>query len=274
MDLIIPGKPRRRTLGARVFGLELTAELNGGIFCGLGRFGRGLGLGCSLGSVVEQHGGCAELVGWQRNGPGFVMRGFVMRGFVTLGFAGQGFVGQGSLGWGSVGQVSIWRGSVWRAVFLDGLTGRWDVIRNGCNGSTVDRFSRRAGTDRGAALGGRAIFRLLVLARFGLLHFQQALPIGNRDLVIIGVDFAKGQKAVSVAAVFDKCCLQARLYPDDLRQVDIALKLAFGRGFYIVFIKPIAVQHDNTRFLRVGAVDQHTFGHACGSSVRPRLRAV
>ena len=64
---------------------------------------------------------------------------------------------------------------------------------------------------------------------FGL-HLDQALPIGDRDLVIVGMDFAEGEEAVAVAAIFDEGGLQARLYADNLGKVDVALELSLGRG--------------------------------------------
>ncbi len=50
-------------------------------------------------------------------------------------------------------------------------------------------------------------FRLGITVRAFLL-VDQGLTIGNRDLIVIGVDFAEGQKAVAVAAVIDEGGLQ------------------------------------------------------------------
>ena len=36
---------------------------------------------------------------------------------------------------------------------------------------------------------------------------QQRLPVGNRNLVIIRVNFRKSEKSVPIAAKVDKCCL-------------------------------------------------------------------
>src|SRR5215469_548862 len=49
---------------------------------------------------------------------------------------------------------------------------------------------------------------LLGLAMGALVRLDQRLPVGDRDLVIIGMDFAEGQKAVPVPAIFDKRGLQ------------------------------------------------------------------
>ena len=68
----------------------------------------------------------------------------------------------------------------------------------------------------GAILG--FFFRLAVGA---LVGFDQRLTVGDWDLVIIGVDFAEGEEAVAVAAIFDESGLQRRFNPRDLRQIDI-----------------------------------------------------
>ena len=55
----------------------------------------------------------------------------------------------------------------------------------------------------GAMVGlglGRAL-RALVLG-------DQRLPVGDRDLVVVGMDFAEGKKAVAIAAVVDEGGLQ------------------------------------------------------------------
>ena len=53
---------------------------------------------------------------------------------------------------------------------------------------------------------------LILGAGFGFLHIQQALPIRHGDLVVIRVDFAKGQKAVAIAAIFHKAIRQTKWY--------------------------------------------------------------
>jgi hypothetical protein len=40
----------------------------------------------------------------------------------------------------------------------------------------------------------RFLFSAALLARFGGLHLQQALPVGDGDLVVVRVDFASGRK--------------------------------------------------------------------------------
>ena len=58
-------------------------------------------------------------------------------------------------------------------------------------------------TIRGAVL---ALFLCLAMGAF--VGLDQRLTVGDRDLVIVGMDFAEGQEAVAVATVFDEGCLQ------------------------------------------------------------------
>ena len=69
----------------------------------------------------------------------------------------------------------------------------------------------------GAGIG----FGLGLRFRFGFL-LQQRLPVGDRDLVVVGMDFAEGQEAVAVAAVVDEGRLQRRLDARHLGQIDVA----------------------------------------------------
>ena len=85
------------------------------------------------------------------------------------------------------------------------------------------------------ALGGRtttAIAALLLLLLFLALSFgvgfKQRLTVRNGDLVIIRVDFAEGQEAVAVAAIFHEGRLQRRLYAGYLCEIDIAPQLFAG----------------------------------------------
>ena len=50
---------------------------------------------------------------------------------------------------------------------------------------------------------------------FGLLT-QQGLAVSLGDLIIVGMDFAEGEKAVAVAAIIDEGRLERRFDPGDL----------------------------------------------------------
>ncbi len=69
--------------------------------------------------------------------------------------------------------------------------------------------------------------RLVVLVLVGLfLGAHQRFAVGDGDLVVVGVDFAEGEEAVAIAAIFDEGRLQGRLYARDLGEVDVAAQLA------------------------------------------------
>ena len=64
---------------------------------------------------------------------------------------------------------------------------------------------------RPAAMAGAVLALFLGFAMGAFVGFDQRLPVGDRDLVIVGMDFAEGQEAVAVAAIFDERRLQRRL---------------------------------------------------------------
>src|SRR5229473_840368 len=65
----------------------------------------------------------------------------------------------------------------------------------------------RVAVARPAAVG--AVFALLLgLAMGAFVGFDQRLAIGDRDLIIVRMDFAEGEKAVAVATVLDEGRLQ------------------------------------------------------------------
>src|SRR5204863_2671803 len=102
----------------------------------------------------------------------------------------------------------------------------------------------------------RAVLVLLFgLAMGALVGLDQGLTVGDRDLVIIRVDFAEGEEAVAVAAIFDEGGLQRRLYARDLGEIDVAAKLFALGGFEIKLFDAIAAHHDDPGLFRVGGID-------------------
>ncbi|WP_312015748.1 hypothetical protein [Bradyrhizobium liaoningense] len=114
---------------------------------------------------------------------------------------------------------------------------------------------------RTAAAVGAVLALFLGLAMGLFLGLDQRLPVGDRDLVIVGMDFAEGEEAVAVAAIFNKGGLERRLHPGDLGEVDIPAQLLALRGLEIKLFDAIAADHDDPGLLRVGGIDQHLVGH-------------
>ena len=111
------------------------------------------------------------------------------------------------------------------------------------------------------AAAARALLFFLVVAVVALVFGKQSLPVGDRDLVVIRVDFAERQEPVPVAAVVDEGSLERGLYARDLGKIDVAPQLLAVRSLEVELLDPIAAQHDHPGLLRVGGVDKHFVGH-------------
>jgi hypothetical protein len=114
---------------------------------------------------------------------------------------------------------------------------------------------------RAAAALGAVLALFLGLAMGLFLGLDQRLPVGDRDLVVVGMDFAEGEEAVTVAAIFDERGLKRGFDPGDLGEVDIPAQLLALRGLEIKLFDAIAADHDNPGLFRVGGIDQHLVGH-------------
>lgn len=113
----------------------------------------------------------------------------------------------------------------------------------------------------GPAAVGAVLRFFLGLAVRALVCLDQGLTIGNRNLIVIGMDFAEGQKAMAIAAVFDEGGLQRRLDARDFGEIDVAAQLlALGR-LEIKFLDAIAADHNHPGLFRMGGIDQHFVGH-------------
>jgi hypothetical protein len=112
----------------------------------------------------------------------------------------------------------------------------------------------RVAVARAAAVG--AVFGLFFgLAMGAFVRLDQRLPIGNRNLIIVRMDFAEGQKAVAVAAIFDEGGLQRRLYARDLGEIDISTQLLALSGLEVKFFDAVATDHNDPGLFRVGGID-------------------
>jgi len=77
--------------------------------------------------------------------------------------------------------------------------------------SALDAFAAAAAAQIAmarAAVPGPVLALLFGLAMGALLGLDQRLTVGDRNLVVVRMDFAEGEKAVTVAAIFDEGGLQ------------------------------------------------------------------
>ena len=70
------------------------------------------------------------------------------------------------------------------------------------------------------------------------------------------MDFAEGEEALAVAAIFDEGCLKGRFYARDPRQIYVALELFAVVGFVIEILNTGATQQDNPCLFGLTGVDQ------------------
>jgi hypothetical protein len=134
-----------------------------------------------------------------------------------------------------------------------------------------------ASTSAPAAIAALAVLALavLIVLVFSLLRFraQQGLTVGDRNLVVVGMDFTEGEEPVTVAAIFDKGCLKRGFDPGYAGEVDISFELLLVLGFKVEFFNTVTANDDNTCFLRVGGVYQHFVGHYFVSPRQPSAAA-
>ena len=90
---------------------------------------------------------------------------------------------------------------------------------------------------------------------------DQRLPVCDRDLIVVRMDFRKRQEAVAIAAEIDESRLQRRLYPGNLGEIDIAFDLLVIGRFKVEFLNPVALEHRHPSFLLVARIDKHARGH-------------
>ena len=90
---------------------------------------------------------------------------------------------------------------------------------------------------------------------------QQRLAVSNGQLVVVRMDFGKGQKAVTVAAVVDKGRLQGRFNPRHPGQIDVGFNRAAICGFVIDFLDPTVDHNHDPGFVTPGRVDKHLLAH-------------
>ncbi|WP_283813182.1 hypothetical protein [Bradyrhizobium ivorense] len=136
-------------------------------------------------------------------------------------------------------------------------------------GGSLDHLALDAvavATAAGVAMAGAAamtavLVLFLGLAMRALVGLDQRLTVGDRDLIVVGMNFAERQEAVAIAAIFDEGGLQRRLYARDLGEINVAAQLLALGGLEIKLFDSIATDHDDPGLFRVGGIDQHLVGH-------------
>jgi hypothetical protein len=156
-------------------------------------------------------------------------------------------------------------GVLWQRLALDRLGGGIGAGVETFDDVAADALAMAAAAGvamaRAAAAVGAVLALFLGLAMGLFLGLDQRLPVGDRDLVVVGMDFAEGEEAVAVAAIFHKCSLERRFDPGDLGEVDIPAQLPTLGGLEIKLFDAIAADHDDPGLFRVGGIDQHLVGH-------------
>ena len=97
----------------------------------------------------------------------------------------------------------------------------------------------------------------LFLGFGGRFRLDQRTPVGDRDLIIVGMDLVERQEAMAVAAVIDEGGLQRRLHPRDFGEVDITPQQFARGGLEVEFLDAAVALHHHPGFFRVSGIDQH-----------------
>ncbi|WP_426406767.1 hypothetical protein [Bradyrhizobium ganzhouense] len=156
-------------------------------------------------------------------------------------------------------------GMLRRGLALDRLSGRIGAGVEALDDVAADALAMTAAAGvamaRAAAAVGAALAFFFGFAMGLFFGLDQCLPVGDRDLVIVGMDFAESEEAVAVAAIFNESGLKRGFDPCDLGEVDIPAQLLALRGLEVKLFDAIAADHDDPGLFRVGGIDQHLVGH-------------
>ena len=132
-------------------------------------------------------------------------------------------------------------------------------------GDTVSFADAHAGLRRAraamTAATTLAVRLVLVLTVGARLLIEKRLPVGDRNLVIVGVNFREGEEAVAIPAVVDESGLQRRFDARHLGQINIAAQRLLACRFEVELFDPITSEYDHPGLFRVGGVDNHLVGH-------------
>ncbi len=133
----------------------------------------------------------------------------------------------------------------------------------------------------GCGLFGRFGFAAAAALGFGLFFLFDQRPIGfglgafersfffdelfaifERDLVVVGVDFREGQKAMAIAAIIHEGRLKRRFYAGNFCKIYVSGDLPLGYRLKIKFVDFISFDNHDAGFLRVGGIDKHFLRHS------------
>src|SRR3546814_12537428 len=92
-----------------------------------------------------------------------------------------------------------------------------------------------------------------VLSLFG----EQRFPVLFGDLIIIGMNFGKSEKAVAIAAIIHKSRLKRRFNPCYLGAIDVSFELFVLRGFEITFLDPVSLDDGHPGFIPLARLAPH-----------------
>ena len=210
----------------------------------------GTRFGCGLVDLVFSL--CSGGVRFGRVCLGHRLRRFVRDGFGRAGLAHQG---RGIILLVEIDHIHA-RGT---AALHIALGDRVRAAVGGLGFAPIRRFAAATARPLGLVLGIR--LGLGLGARIFLFLGQQRLAVRRRDLVVIGVDFRKGQEAMAVSAIVHEGRLQRGFDPRDLRQIYVSCKLPLVQRLEIEFLDLVSVGHDNAGFFRVRGVDEHLLCH-------------
>ncbi|CUX22301.1 membrane hypothetical protein [Agrobacterium deltaense Zutra 3/1] len=141
----------------------------------------------------------------------------------------------------------------------------------GGNNADIRLIHLRKVDHGGAGLGCISGFEIIAAAMILGFRFQEGLTVGERNLIIVRMDFRKSEKAVAVSTVIHEGRLKGRLNAGDLGKIDIAADLFLVLRFEIEFFDPVPTDNDYACLLFVGGVDKH---FVCHVSCAPRRSLV
>src|ERR1700722_305848 len=79
----------------------------------------------------------------------------------------------------------------------------------------------------------------------GFLVGEKRQAVGDRNLVVVRMNFRKGQESLPVASVLDESGLQGRFDPGYLGEINISLERSFRGRLKIKFFDFLSVENND-----------------------------